>query len=207
MGERVTKLFHWTIGIAASGLITYFLLTEGRESLPILLASIFLLLAVGTDTALSKIPNFLTLTCLLAGLGYHVAQTGAAGFLDSALGVATGLGLLLLPYALGGMGGGDVKALAALGALLGPGGTFQVFLYMGLIGGGIALAHYVVDRRLRHKVRAFWTTVKTFFLTRRLRDVSPKALAPGEGKDAVKFPYAAALAFGFYAYSCWGGLV
>ncbi len=38
------------------------------------------------------------------------------------LGLALGFGLLLLPYALGGMGAGDVKALAALGALAACGG-------------------------------------------------------------------------------------
>ena len=46
---------------------------------------------------------------------------GAAGLWTALLGLLAGFVLLLIPYLLGGMGAGDVKALAALGALLGAG--------------------------------------------------------------------------------------
>ena len=70
-------------------------------------------------------------------------QTAAAGWI---------LGLLfLLPYfALGGMGGGDVKLVAALGAWLGPWETFWLAMYSGICGGVlgliVALTHGYVRR-------------------------------------------------------------
>ncbi|MBW2186737.1 MAG: prepilin peptidase [Deltaproteobacteria bacterium] len=47
-------------------------------------------------------------------------MAGFSGFTTSVAGLVTGLLLLIIPYLMGGMGAGDVKALAALGALLGP---------------------------------------------------------------------------------------
>ncbi len=45
----------------------------------------------------------------------------------------------MLPFALGGLGGGDVKLLAALGAWLGPGDVLWLSLYTGVAGGVMAL--------------------------------------------------------------------
>ncbi len=205
MEHHVEKALRWIFGIAAASLTTYFLLTEGRDSLPILLASVFLLLAVGTDTARSKIPNLLTLPLLLAGLGYHVSRAGSAGLLESALGFLAGLGLLLIPYALGGMGGGDVKALAALGAVLGPSTIFQVFLYTGLIGGLLALLYWAFNGWQRRKTKEALSRFRTFLLT---RDAKGLRQMPSEGKQtSVRFPYAVAMAFGFSSFLQWGKLI
>ena len=54
-----------------------------------------------------------------------------------------GFACLILPYLWGGMGAGDVKALAALGAWLGPKLTVFLFCYMGIAGGIIAVGYLV----------------------------------------------------------------
>ncbi len=94
---------------------------------PFLLA---IVMAVG-DWRSRRIPNFLTFGGALAGIVFQTAVMGWAGLFQALTGLLLGLGLLLLPYILGGMGAGDVKALAALGAWLGPKGIFSVFCYMG----------------------------------------------------------------------------
>jgi prepilin peptidase CpaA len=87
------------------------------------------------DVRTRRIPNVLTLSGAVAGLLYHLATSGLGGLQTAAAGWMLGL-LLLLPYfALGGMGGGDVKLVAALGAWLGPWETFWLAMYAGIAGG------------------------------------------------------------------------
>jgi len=59
--------------------------------------------------------------------------------LASLAGLAVGLALFLPFFLLGGMGAGDVKLLAALGAWLGPGQVFWLAIYASLFGGVLAV--------------------------------------------------------------------
>jgi prepilin peptidase CpaA len=169
------------------------------ETLPLLFASAFLFLCCATDTFLGEIPNSLNLTLILSALLYHGLNGGAGAIGTSLLGLLLGGALLMIPYLLGGTGGGDVKALAALGALLGPAAIFQMFLYTGLIGGGLALLHYFTAQSATgshsHPLRAF------------LRTGNWSALKPQGAAAKERFPYAAALCFGFFVYHFWGGLL
>ena len=89
-----------------------------------------IVMAVG-DWRTRRIPNFLTFGGALAGVVFQTTVMGWNGLLQALTGMLLGLALLLLPYILGGMGAGDVKALAALGAWLGPRAIFSVFLLYG----------------------------------------------------------------------------
>jgi prepilin peptidase CpaA len=168
-------------------------------TLPLLFASAFLFLCCATDTFLGEIPNSLNLALILSAMFYHGVTSGAAGVGTALLGLLLGCALLLIPYLLGGMGGGDVKALAALGALLGPAAIFQMFLYTGLIGGGLALLHYATARTP--------STVRPHLLRTFLGTGDWQVLRPRNAAWNERFPYAAALCFGFFAYHKWGGLL
>jgi prepilin peptidase CpaA len=87
-----------------------------------------------------KIPNLLTVTA--AGLGglYHLATASWSGLAWSAGGAAVGLAVFLPIFVLRGIGGGDVKLLAALGAWLGPGQALWLALFTALAGGPMAVA-------------------------------------------------------------------
>jgi prepilin peptidase CpaA len=117
------------------------------------------------DIRTRRIPNMLTLSAASAGLIYHAATSGVAGAQMAAAGWILGL-LLLLPYfALGGMGGGDVKLVAALGAWLGPWETFWLAMYAGIAGGVIglivALAHGYLRRAIANvsSMLSYWSIV------------------------------------------------
>lgn len=97
------------------------------------------LIACVTDLRTRRIPNILTFGAALVGLVAHAALDGPAGALTAAGGWLTGLIIFLPFFALGGMGGGDVKLLAALGAWLGPYQTLYLALYSGVAGGVLAI--------------------------------------------------------------------
>ncbi len=97
------------------------------------------LMACVTDLRSRRIPNVLTFGGALAALVFHTASTGSAGLLTSFAGWGLGVVFFLLPFVLGGLGGGDIKLLAALGAWLGPGLTLWMAIYTGIAGGVLAL--------------------------------------------------------------------
>ena len=92
--------------------------------------------AAALDVRTRKIPNWLTFPAILLGLALNVASAGAAGLWAAVLGTAAGIALLLAPFAMGGMGAGDVKILAAVGALNGATFAFRTFVY-GTVAGGV----------------------------------------------------------------------
>jgi len=92
------------------------------------------------DLRTRRIPN--AVTVLLAASGFTLAATGASGLSigASALGFALGLALMLPGHLIGATGGGDVKLLAAVGAVVGPAAVVMAFLYTALAGGLLAVA-------------------------------------------------------------------
>ena len=200
-GIHWQKIFRYLFGLSALSLASYFLLTRMHEPV-IFFASLFFIVICATDTLHSKIPNLATFTLILIGLGYHIQIQGLSGAMTAMAGLLVGLSLLLAPYLLGGMGGGDVKALAALGALLGPGDIFQVFILSGLIGGAMALIHMLFSKNLKNRLRSWLTAVRLVIYCRSFTGTGSKIV-----DTRFKYPYGAAIAFGFFAFICWGGLV
>jgi len=91
-------------------------------------AGVYVIAAGYTDLRVQRIPNYLTVPAAIVGLVLallrgHIFQYPTSDFppnlADCVLGFALGFGLFFIPFALGGGGSGDVKLVAALGALLG----------------------------------------------------------------------------------------
>jgi len=95
--------------------------------------------ACGWDLRTRRIPQILTLGGALAAFVYHVTTGGWNAGLASAMGWAVGIAIFFLPFALGGLGAGDVKLLGAIGAWLGPMNALWVGLYAGAAGGVLAI--------------------------------------------------------------------
>lgn len=96
------------------------------------------------DLRTRRIPNKLTLWAIVCGLILHLWKGGPAELGYSALAGLIGGGIFLLFFMAGGMGGGDVKLMAAVGCLAGTGKIKDVLISTVLIGAvmGIALALY-----------------------------------------------------------------
>jgi prepilin peptidase CpaA len=100
------------------------------------------------DLRTRRIPNMLTASIAAVGVGIAAAGLGRVGVGAALLGCLLGLAFMLPGHIFGATGAGDVKLLAAAGALLGPTDTIYAFLYTAIAGGVLALLVAVVRRRL-----------------------------------------------------------
>src|SRR3954467_9492118 len=100
-------------------------------STPEMLAVVPMLLlltwAVAVDVRCRRIPNWLTASLVMTGLTQSTLIFGALSPAQSVCGMLAGFGLTFIFFALGPMGGGDVKLYAGIGAWVGPGPITAIF--------------------------------------------------------------------------------
>jgi prepilin peptidase CpaA len=104
--------------------------------------------AVYTDFRYRRISNRLTLGVAASALAARLVLGGPEAGLAGLEGWVLGAALLILPFALGWMGAGDVKLLAGFGALGGPQFVLQAALLGSIAGGAIALVYLARERKL-----------------------------------------------------------
>jgi len=144
-------------------------------------------LAAVIDLRTRRIPNALTASLALVGLGLAAAQLGTVGIGGAIIGCLLGFAFMLPGNLFGATGAGDVKLFAAAGALLGPASTVRAFFFTAIAGGVIALVVAVRRRRL----------VQTLGATARLVGDRKSAIAAIESPTADnRFAYAPAIAIG-----------
>ena len=112
------------------------------------------------------------------------------GFFFSIKGLLAGCGLLIIPFALGGMGGGDVKLLAALGSWLGYIIVVKVFLFGSIAGAFIAL-YLIFLKNYKLNMMNIFNDILFFALTKK-RVVN--------SKNQGSFPYSIPMFTGFLIY-------
>jgi prepilin peptidase CpaA len=100
---------------------------------------IVLAVATFTDLRSRRIPNWLVLPFLLAGPVVSGLLQGWHGILQSLEGLAVGAAFFGFLALMGGMGMGDVKLCAAIGAWIGPSQMLTALVLTGIVGGLIAL--------------------------------------------------------------------
>jgi prepilin peptidase CpaA len=124
---------------------------------PLGITVILLTLVLGAaiyDVRYRRIPNWLTLSGVLAGLAMNAfLYQGWPGLSFSLIGLAAGFGVYLLFYVIRAMGGGDVKLMAAVGAMVGWRDWFGIFLITAVLGGIMALILIIRKKRF---LKTFW---------------------------------------------------
>src|SRR4249920_1529063 len=118
-------------------------LTSGLfDNWPIWVVTITLIVAAVIDGLKLKVPNWITFPMIISGWIYSATLSpyaGWEGLVYSLIGTVVGLGLLLPLYAIGGMGAGDVKLLAGIGAWVWGMVTLYAFAVSAIVGGIIAV--------------------------------------------------------------------
>jgi prepilin peptidase CpaA len=153
------------------------------------------------DVRRYKIYNAFTYPLFAAGLLYHALAAQPPDLGDSLLGGLFGFAVLLPFYALGGVGGGDVKLMTAIGAWLGLQLTIAVFLASSLVTGVYALIIVVGYGRVREtwaNICIGWLRARALARQLGADDRIETTLARTDrGRQVI--PFAAMVALGLFA--------
>lgn len=172
---------------------------------PVWLVTITLVVAAAIDGYKLKVPNWITFPMILSGWVYNTAAFGWEGLLWSLLGTIVGLALLLPLYSIGGMGAGDVKLLAGVGAWVGGTITLYAFCVSAIVGGVIALL-MVLFRGTWQKHYGQCLTIWNEMIT--IRDPEKIAAIAAERKSSMLLlPYGIPIAIGTIAYFIYAGML
>ncbi|MFC4776817.1 prepilin peptidase [Paenibacillus sp. GCM10023252] len=131
--------------------------------------AVLLLIAAYTDIREMRIPNSLTVSFLAAGLLLQLIAGGWSGGWEAAMGAGAGFLPMLMLYVLRGIGAGDVKLFAALGAWVGAELVLHVMVYSILYAGCIGVAWLAV----KHSFGLRLAAVMSASLAASLVDIGP----------------------------------
>ena len=159
--------------------------------------------AIG-DIRTRKIPNRLTASFALLGFSLQFMGDVPRGAITSILGLVAGLIVFLLPYLMGAMGAGDVKLMAAIGALSNWRFVLVVMLFTALAGGIVVLARRAIKgglwrtlKRMGHLFLFYLFSLVTLLVpTPALIKQKEQHRIDTSDKEQDYMPYAVAIALG-----------
>jgi prepilin peptidase CpaA len=121
-------------------------------------------LAAFFDLKLRRIPNWLIASGLICGIVLNYFH-GDGRWLQSIYGFLVGVAVLVLPFAFGWIGAGDVKFFGVVGSLLGISWLPRVFFYSALVAGVIAVGYLAVGLASFSRLKSYWLDIKTAVLS------------------------------------------
>ena len=180
-----------------------------RDSYLLFLALTLALVGAIIDIQQHRIPNWLTYPGMVLGFGLRTVLFGKEGFL---IGLKEGLlkglggwllggGVMFLFYMVRAMGAGDVKLMAAIGAMVGPGQVTEVLLATAIFGGLLAIGYALYRRRMISTLKNVGSVLK--FHAWAGAQAHPELNL--DNPSALRMPYGLAIALGtLYAFvSIW----
>lgn len=169
--------------------------------MPALLNSVLIALVVvaaAYDLRFRRIPNWLNLLGLITGFGINMLLFGWQGLGAALLGFLCALLVYVPLYLIRGMGAGDVKLMAAVGAIVGPRHWIVIFLVTAILGGVVSLAVIALKRRF-HQTLLNLAVIGAELLRFRVPFSSEERLDIRH-EEALRLPHAAVIAGGSIAY-------
>jgi prepilin peptidase CpaA len=150
------------------------------------------------DLRTRRIPNALTFGAAVVALGFHLWVGGLPALGASLGGLAVGLAIFFPIFALGGIGAGDVKLLACMGAWLGPMAALWTAMYAAMAGGVMALVVVLVRGYVRQAFRNVWLLL-VHWRVAGIRPLPELTLKHGKGP---RLAYALAITAGVVVTIC-----
>ena len=150
-------------------------------------------LTVFFDLRVRRIPNWLILFGLGAGLILNLYR-GTSQFSYSAMGFLAGIGIFLVPFALGWLGAGDVKYCGVIGALLGVKWLPRILFYSAMAAGIIAIGAVLIGRCRRGFLKSAWIEYKIAALS--FGRILPETVSMRVARGEYSLPWGVALSIG-----------
>jgi len=175
------------------------------ENWTVWLVTIVLVLAAVIDGFELKVPNWVTFPFILGGWLYSTLAFGFEGLGWSLLGTLIGLALLLPAYAIGGMGAGDVKLLAGVGAWVYGTHTVYAFAVSAVVGAVLAIGMVLVRRAWKKHAAQFMVILNEILVIRNPEQLA--AIAAQRKPTMLLLPYGIPIAIGTIGYFVWMGML
>lgn len=156
------------------------------------------MVAALTDMRSRIIPNWLCATGVALGFALNAWLYGWSGLGSAAMGFGLALLFYVPLFMLRAMGGGDVKLMAAVGALAGPQDWFTIFILASVLGGVFALGLLILKSRLSYTFSNMWHILCNLA---RLR--APYATRPDldiSDSRALTMPHGVSIAAGTFVF-------
>jgi len=150
------------------------------------------------DFRFRRIPNWLNLSGVILGLGLNTLLFAGHGLVAASLGTLLPLALYIPLYLLRAMGAGDVKLMAAAGAIAGPQNWIRILICTALAGGVIAIAVALRNRQLQRTLKN--VVVLAGELTRFHSPAARHEVLDVKNKRSVRLPHGVAIAAGSLAF-------
>jgi prepilin peptidase CpaA len=146
------------------------------------------------DIRARRIPNWLTYSGLIAALFVRIALGGWAGLRGGLAGMLFAGGIFFLLFLLGGMGGGDVKLMAAVGAWVGFAQVGILLIVSAIAGGLLAAGYMLVHKKILETLRNMAEIVRHHLTA----GFEPHPLLNVRQEGTLRMPYGLAIAIGTF---------
>lgn len=175
------------------------------ENWTVWIVAALLVWAAWIDGRELRVPNWLTFPMVFAGLAYNTIAFGWNGLGLALLGMVVGLLCLMPLYCVGGMGAGDVKLMAGVGAWLGWSVTAYAFAWTVVIGAVMAVGMVLYRQAaVKHYANAL-TILREWMTIRDPRKLSE--IAAARKPTMLLLPYGIPICIGSIGYFCYAGLL
>jgi len=172
---------------------------------PVKLVCVVLIVAAIIDGKQLRVPNWITYPMVFSGIIFNVCIEGWGGLGYALLGMVVGLACLLPLYSVGGMGAGDVKLMAGIGAWLGAAITFYAFCVSTIVGAGIAILMVYYKKNFHKHCVNFLVILNEWMEIRDPKELSK--IAAERKSTMLLLPYGIPICIGSIGYFLYKGMV
>ncbi|MBD3675531.1 MAG: prepilin peptidase [Planctomycetaceae bacterium] len=169
------------------------------------IVAITLIWAAWIDGRELRVPNWITFPMVLTGLLYNTIDGGVSGLGMGLLGMVTGLLCLLPLYSVGGMGAGDVKLMAGMGAWLGWQITLSAFVVSVFVGAFMAVVMVIRKRAFEKHSTNFLMILNEWIAVKNPAKLSQ--IAAERKPTMMLLPYGIPICIGSIGYFLYAGLI
>ena len=157
----------------------------------LLCALVIASIGASIDVRTARIPNWLTYGGLAAALVSR-AVMGWIEFRSGLMGLLIAGGMFLLLFLIGGMGGGDVKLMAAVGTWAGSSQALPVLITSAIVGGLLAVLYMILGRRILLTLRNSLELIQHHVSS----GIRPHPYLNVQEAGTMRVPYGLAIAMG-----------
>jgi prepilin peptidase CpaA len=158
------------------------------------LVALIVVAAAYFDLRYRRVPNWLTLTGVLSGIALNTFLLQTQGLLFSLKGLGGAMLIYFPLYMLRAMGAGDVKLMAAVGAIVGLWNCVAIIVVTLVLGGIAAFVLVVAKRRLRRTFQNMGIILVSLAHREAPYRANPELDVASE--QAIRLPHAVVIAVG-----------